>query len=236
MILAALGQAVPATRPGRDAAAIEKLYGMGAADFFKLPEVQGRIRKDSVDLVLLEVAVFQQTNRERAVHNLPALKHSWAMQLMARQHSDEMVKLQYFEHESPAAGNRTLADRLKNVGLVNVTAGENIAVLPAKEMGSGTYIVKEGPDGGELLIDEVTRKPIDYYAYEGLAKAALEQWMNSPSHRKNILDKRFVFLGVGGARGPYDKGQDSIYLTQNFTATVNAGESKARGTLVPEAK
>jgi uncharacterized protein YkwD len=103
-------------------------------------------------------------------------------------------------------------------------------------MGSGTYIVKENPDGSELLIDEVTRQPIDYYTYEGIAKAALTQWMNSPSHRKNILDKRFIFLGVGAARGPYDKGQDSIYLTQNFTATINAGESKAQSALIPASK
>jgi uncharacterized protein YkwD len=51
--------------------------------------------------------------------------------------------------------------------------------------------------------------------------------MASPGHRANILKKEFVYLGVGVGRGLYQGGQDSFYLTQNFCATVNAGEAKA---------
>lgn len=206
-------------------------YALTLEDFFKREEVQDRIRKDSVNAPLLEAALFHETNRRRTAEKLPAFKHGSAMQLIARRHSEEMGKLQFFSHLSPTLENRTLTDRLRQVGLLNVTAGENIAVLPAKEMGSGTYIVQRNEDGSETLIDARTRQRISYYTYAELAKAALDQWMQSPGHRSNILDKRFVYLGTGIGRGSYDGGQDSFYLTQNFCATVNEGEVKAAAEL-----
>jgi uncharacterized protein YkwD len=222
LVMAALAGAGPAaTQPGED------WYKEGAEAFFRRPDVKDRIGKEKVDVQLLEAAIFHQTNLARVALKLPVLKHSWAMQWMARQHSTEMAALQYFEHTSPVPENRTMGDRLKKVGLVNVTAAENIAVLPAKEMGSGSYIIRDNPDGSEVMIDQATGAKIDYCTYEGLAKAVVAQWMNSPTHRKNIVDKRYQYLGIGVGRGLYDKGQDSFYMTQNFTSAVNAGEAKA---------
>ena len=135
-------------------------------------------------------------------------------------------------HESPMPANRTLTDRLKNVGLVNVTAGENLAVLPAKEMGSGHYVTHPG-EGDDVWFDEVSGKRVDYYTYGALAQDAVTQWMGSPAHHANIVEKRYVYLGVGVARGAYDdKEQDSFYLTQNFCATITAAsEEKAKAKL-----
>jgi uncharacterized protein YkwD len=212
--------------PGTRAAAVD-WYALSLEDFFKREEVQDRIKKDSVNTGLLEAALFHETNRRRTAEKLPAFKHGNALQLIARRHSEEMAKLQFFNHLSPNLDNRTLSDRLRKVGLVNVTAGENIAVLPAKEMGSGTYIVQRNDDGSETLIDARTRQRISYYTYAELAKAALDQWMQSPAHRSNVVDKRFVYLGTGIGRGSYDGGQDSFYLTQNFCATVGDGEASA---------
>ena len=221
----------------RPAAQAVDPYSITADQFFNRPETQTRIGRDSVDIPLLEAAIFHQSNRQRADNKLPLFKHSMALNLMARRHSQEMCDLQFFDHTSPTAANRTLTDRLRNVGMVNVTAGENIAVLPAKEMGSGHYIVHTAPDGSEDLTDEATGKHIDYYTYEALAGAVVDQWMHSPTHRANMLDKRFVFLGVGVARGPYaEKAQDSFYMTQNFSASISpAAETKAAQLLKPKA-
>jgi uncharacterized protein YkwD len=51
--------------------------------------------------------------------------------------------------------------------------------------------------------------------YEELTDSAVENWMNSPGHRKNILNPQLTRLGVGVALGqqgnvPY------VYLTQDF--------------------
>ncbi len=213
-------------------------YAIPPDDFFKLPETQERIKKDSVNIPLLDAAIFHQTNRERIANKLPPFKHSFALQLMARGHSQEMSDLQYFEHTSPTPANRNLNDRLRNVGLANVTAGENIAVLPAKEMGSGHFIIHDNPDGGETWTDEATGKKIDYYTYEDISKTVVAQWMASPPHHANIVNKAYVYLGAAAARGSYDdQHQDSFYMTQNFSATITpASENKAKTQLQPAAK
>jgi uncharacterized protein YkwD len=211
---------------------------MTPAEFFKLPAVNQQIKKDFCDITLLEAAVFQDTNIERTKNKLPIFKHSWAMNLMARRHSTEMADLQFFDHVSPTPANATLNDRLKNVGLANVTAGENLAVLPAKEIGSGHYITHDPPGGNEVWYDEVTGKRVDYYTYKDLAQAVVDQWMKSPEHHANIVKKEYVFLGVGIVRGPYEpQKQDSFYMTQNFSATVTAtSEEKAKAALAPTTK
>lgn len=228
LTMAAFAQTVPAP-------AARDPYSLSAEEFFKLPEVKRRIGKDSVDAALLEAAIFHQTNRERVNNKLPPFKASAALHLMARRHSQEMADLQYFEHTSPTAANRDLKDRLRNVGLVNVTGSENIAVLPAKEMGSGTYVIRDNPDGSETWTDQATGKQIDYYSYEELSKAVVAQWMASPPHHANIVSKSLVYLGCGIARGPYTgQKQDSFYMTQNFSDTVTgASEEKARQQLQP---
>ena len=223
---------VPATASSQPA----DYYALSADAFFKLPAATGRIRKNQADISLLEAAIFHQTNTERTANKLPAFQYSMAMNLMARRHSGEMAELQFFDHTSPTPANRTLADRLRNVSLTNVTAGENIAVLPAREIGSGRYVTHDPLDGNEVWYDEVTGKRMDYFTYQALAEAVVAKWKNSPPHWKNILDPQFKFLGVGAARGEYDKEkQDSFYMTQNFCSTVQAAsEAKAKPLLAPK--
>ena len=40
----------------------------------------------------------------------------------------------------------------------------------------------------------------------------MDSWMNSPGHRKNILNPDFEYIGVGLARG----GSNGIYWAQEF--------------------
>ncbi len=204
-------------------------YGLTPDQFFKRPDARDRYSQHVVNVALLEAAVFQQTNLLREQNHLPDFQYSAALNLMARRHSGEMASLQYFDHASPTPANRTLAGRFANVGLPNVTGGENISVLPAREIGSGHYLIRNNADGTQSWTDAATGLPILYDSYEEFARTALDQWMNSPEHRRNILDKRFLFLGIGAARGNYGAGrQDSLYLTQNFSATVDpAAEVKA---------
>lgn len=76
------------------------------------------------------------------------------------------------------------------------------------------------PDG-ETPFDRMKNAGISYTAAaENIAagqsspESVIEAWMNSPGHRKNILNPEFKELGAGFARG----GQYGIYWTQNFAA------------------
>lgn len=52
---------------------------------------------------------------------------------------------------------------------------------------------------------------------KGLAEVAMEDWENSPSHLKNLLNSGLSDLGVGLARGVNAAGEDCWYCVQMFT-------------------
>lgn len=67
-------------------------------------------------------------NRQRAQHGLPPLRENGILDATSQQHSDEMVRLDYFEHDAP--DGRSVEDRLRAAGYsrgANASAGENIA-------------------------------------------------------------------------------------------------------------
>jgi uncharacterized protein YkwD len=45
-----------------------------------------------------------------------------------------------------------------------------------------------------------------------VAGFAVEEWMNSPTHRQNILDRKFTATGIGMARARNGR----IYITEVF--------------------
>ncbi|MBI4101680.1 MAG: hypothetical protein HY443_01810, partial [Candidatus Nealsonbacteria bacterium] len=70
------------------------------------------------------------------------------------------------------------------------------------------------------------------YAGENLAvsffesKDAVNAWMASPGHRKNILNGKFTEIGVGWALGKY-QGRETIYLVQFFAKPFNSSVEKS---------
>jgi hypothetical protein len=64
------------------------------------------------------------------------------------------------------------------------------------------------------------------YAGENLARdfsdagAVVNAWMNSPSHRENLLDKNFKEIGVAVADGKLD-GHDGILVVQMFGSAIS---------------
>jgi uncharacterized protein YkwD len=198
-------------------------YAMSLADFSRYSPAQKRISRDFVDLNLIEASIFHWTNRQRNLNHLPLFGHSSRLSQSARQHSQEMVRLQYISHTSPVESHRTLKDRLRLVGFpVNeVTIAENIAMQPAREFGSGKYQVQRDGNGREIIVDVEGNRVLDYCTYLELGEVTVRDWMKSPGHRANILQPALNYLGCGAARGSYE-GNDSFYFTQNFASAIPA--------------
>ena len=82
------------------------------------------------------------------------------------------------------------------------------------------------PVTGSTLRERAAESGYDYWVLgENLAAGqptparAMSDWMNSPSHRANILDARFTEVGVGvRSGGPY-----GIYWVQEFGRPYSAG-------------
>lgn len=92
----------------------------------------------------VEHLILKYTNEERAKEGLPALGPNRKLDVAARQHSTEMIDLDYFEHASPVAGNESVSDRQKNAGYM-ATGGENI--YDYYEVDDATRLARELVDG-----------------------------------------------------------------------------------------
>jgi uncharacterized protein YkwD len=74
----------------------------------------------------VERRAFEETNRERVKNGLPPFVWDSELCKMAREHSEDMAKNNYFSHVTP--GGLRLRDRAKAVGIVHYQVlGENIA-------------------------------------------------------------------------------------------------------------
>jgi uncharacterized protein YkwD len=137
----------------------------------------------------IETLIFNLTNEERKKEGLEVLELDERLKFAARQHSNDMLKKNYLSHNSTDEMNKTPLQRIYNSGLPLLFIGENVA----ENVGSAVpFLLKENPDS--------------------LAKLVMKGWMESPFHRKNILNSDFTHLGVGAVSQ-----REMLKVTQNFT-------------------
>jgi uncharacterized protein YkwD len=114
----------------------------------------------------------------------------------------------------------------KKAGLVELKLSARLAVAArghSYDMALRHYFAHESADGvspeqrirgsgiayaemGENIYME------DYPNREGMPERAIEGWLGSPGHRKNMLSPKFTASGVGTARAA----DGSTYVTQDF--------------------
>lgn len=104
----------------------------------------------------------------------------------ARAHSEDMIEEDYFAHTAP--GGETLGERLKRFGYT--PKGYRYWKV------GGNIAWHSGPE------------PEPEEMFEG--------WMNSPSHRANILDEDFRQIGIGTYAGRYEGYEESVMYTADF--------------------
>jgi uncharacterized protein YkwD len=136
-----------------------------------------------------EEYMLELVNGARAEEGLAPLVMDPAFTQVARQHSWEMITLDYFSHESPVPGGETVPQRVANAGLTEVWVGENIGAE-----------YRSGP-----------------YDWELLTRSTFEGLMDSSPHRANILDPDFNRVGIGivhSTRGDLE----GIHVTEVFAS------------------
>lgn len=152
--------------------------------------------------------ILDKTNVERRRAGLPELVWNPALANAATGHSADMARRNYFSHKSKGLFRRSdLRDRTTKAGHSGGLVAENIAMLPTYRSQQYGTSVQNGQYRNWVQTDGCT--------YDQLSDWAMEQWMNSPGHRANILHPGLRSLGVGAALGQKD-GVPYVYLTQNF--------------------
>ena len=155
-----------------------------------------------VDAASLEQRIHRLINREREKHGLARIDWNEALSRIARGHSRDMAKRDYFSHDSPEGQDFSARYR---------QAGFSCALRSGMTIYAGGENIFQNN-----LYDSVTtagdRKYYDWNTEERIAETTVQGWMASPGHRKNILTPHWRTEGIGVHIGPAEK----VYITQNF--------------------
>ena len=126
--------------------------------------------------------------------------------------------------------NRT-ANKLQGLAISPVLT--EVAQMKADDMAEKGYFAHTSPDGKTPWY-WFKQAGYNYsFAGENLAvyfsdSAELEQaWMNSPTHRANILNSSYTEIGIALAHGKY-QGVDTVFVVQEFgqpNPSVNSGQA-----------
>ena len=160
---------------------------------------QGRPR---VSIPELEKRIHALINKERKKNGLAPLEWSNRLSDIARLHSKDMAKRNYFSHYSPEG--RDFSYRYKaggfscevRVGNIIYCGGENIFQNNLYDR----VMIRDG------------KKFYDWNSLDKIAETTVKGWMHSPGHRKNILTPYFKSEGIGVSVSE----DDEVLITQNF--------------------
>mgnify|MGYP000291788570 CR=1 FL=1 len=171
------------------------------------------VSADSLDQSLFNDAVLYYVNVERCNRGLVPLSSDNNLIRATRQHSADMARNAYISHNSKQAGYRSLQDRLSKARVSYRVAGENVAksfvfAFNRKNIGTSAKCQFRFSNTGGI---------VPRHTYDSLAKDLVVLWMESPTHRSNILyrDYRRAGATIGINNDPSFCG--TVYVAQNFT-------------------
>jgi uncharacterized protein YkwD len=178
---------------------------------------QQPIDPDHLDLSVLSAAIFLETNEARKREGLAPLAFNPMCRVAAQRYCDDMVRLNFFDgahgHPDKALANPKL--RMTVAGLTGAWAwGENIAIAFGLQYKSGDSFYPPQAPGQPFL--DTQQRPIPAHTYATFAAAVVDQWMHSPHHRANILDKDWTHVGAACTAFTED-GFPKLKCTQDFT-------------------
>lgn len=184
----------------------------GALNPAKIPSLSDANLASAPELNLVEVEkkIHSVVNRERLKVNLNALAWNDQAAVIARAHSEDMAKRGFYGHLNPEKEDPSA--RAARHGWTK-SKGNSFSADPrvsglAENIGRlGRYhsFRREVRDG------KVLRVIFRWYTPDQMAEQVVKGWLNSPSHRKNLLDPDIELEGIGlGVR------REHIYVTQNL--------------------
>lgn len=193
-------------------------------EFSKWEAVHREIDPNNVDYNLLNAAVFYFTNEYRRNRGIHTLKFSLELRDAAVFHSMQMVSLQFYDHINTRNRKfRTSVQRVEYFGYKGNYVAENIAYefLYDYEDGKSYWYTDLG--NGNLQYhygnSRNVEKIMEQRTYWSFAKALVDSWIASKSHRHNLQSKSLRYLGCGVLIDPHTIGSKEIPKavgTQNF--------------------
>ncbi|MEB2777198.1 CAP domain-containing protein [Algoriphagus sp. D3-2-R+10] len=164
--------------------------------FFQLAAVNQTINYKKIDRGLLQAAMFYVTNEERIRYGLTPFEYSDLIEKVASDHANDMVSYNFYSHVSRVKGKKTIGERFAREGIQRMLIGENISSSIGLQYQTGRQI-NIPRSGGMYTYANSRHEVILPHTYLSYAREVVQLWMNSPSHRKSILNPHFELLGCG---------------------------------------
>ena len=169
----------------------------------------GRINQN-----LMDDAVRSEVNYHRCRAGLGPLASAGApLAKEARGHSRWMAKSQQLTHRSTVPGRASLRQRVKAAGVSFRTGSENIGMVHRYQIDNRRFKIA---DAGQCQFVASNGQALPAHTYATLARHIVDLWMNSPSHRKNIVDRDVSKVSTAVAFDPKAKYCGRYWFTQNF--------------------
>src|SRR5690606_6536268 len=140
--------------------------------------------------------MFYVTNEERIKFGLTPFEHSEMIEKVASEHANDTVSYNFYSHVSRVSGKKTIGDRFSREGLKRMPIAENLSSSIGFQYQTGRQI-NIPRSGGMYTYANGKREVILPHTYLSYAKEVVQLWMNSPSHRKSILNPNFEQMGCG---------------------------------------
>lgn len=165
-------------------------------------------RAPRIDPVQMEWQIHQRINDERQRHGLAPLVQDEKLARIARNHSQDMARYHFFSHVNPLGegpaerGKRQAWHEKKQIGPTTWKVGlsENIFLNSLYNK-----ILTTTQDGIAIDRDYIWNNQ------DQIVRTTVQGWMDSPSHRKNILSPLIDRQGIGIAISG-----NAVYVTEDM--------------------
>jgi uncharacterized protein YkwD len=158
--------------------------------------------KPEININELEKEIHNLVNIERTSHGLSQLQWDDKLSDIARKHSQDMIRRNFFSHDNPDGQDPT--------------ARANSAGYSCFKSYGGYYTVGVAENIFQNnLYDSITYvEGIPFYDWNSqteIAESTVSGWMGSSGHRQNILTTTYDKEGIGVAIS-----SEEVYITQMF--------------------
>lgn len=163
---------------------------------------------------LFNKALLVEVNYERCKAGLPPLKLAGGLIKVADTHASWMARRQTLSHKSTVRGQSSVQERVLASGVNARRGSENIGNVPRFQFGGSRRIRVK--DVKSCNFTTAGGRQIQPHSYATLANQIVEMWMDSPGHRRNVLDRHANSMGSAVEFDPRATHCGQFFLSQNF--------------------
>jgi len=189
-------------------------YRVPASGWASRVELSRPVEGAELDPELLAAAVFYASNEQRVQAGLLRLWDNPRARAAAALQASLLASLGQVQHTNPLPGEASPHNRLRASGLAALRVAENLARTPILVVPeSGSYSVDE-TTGRRVVTNPRSGEALPYRTYGEVAAAIVQQWMESPRHRANLLSRQVSGMGCAVRFARLATGMEVVYAVQ----------------------